>query len=164
MKWFLDTEFAENGKTIELISIGLAGEDGGEYYAVSKEFDPAKCNAWVRANVLPKLPSRESPLWMTRSEIAADVMAVLLANGELEIWGYFCDYDWVVLCQLFGTMEDLPKGFPYWCRDLKQFMESAGVKREDLPPDGADEHNALADARWIKSVWEIVAAKAGRDV
>lgn len=33
MKYFLDTEFHEDGKTIDLISIGIVAEDGREYYA-----------------------------------------------------------------------------------------------------------------------------------
>lgn len=35
------------------------------------------------------------------------------------------DYDWVVLCQLYGTMMDLPKGWPMYCRDVKQLCDSA---------------------------------------
>lgn len=35
-------------------------------------------------------------------------------------FGYFGDYDWVVFCWLFGTMKELPDGFPYFLRDLKQ--------------------------------------------
>src|SRR4051812_11038169 len=34
MKYFYDTEFLEDGQTIELISIGIVAEDGREYYAV----------------------------------------------------------------------------------------------------------------------------------
>lgn len=29
-----------------------------------------------------------------------------------EFYGYYCDYDWVVFCWLFGKMIDLPKDFP----------------------------------------------------
>jgi hypothetical protein len=39
-KYFFDTEFDEDGKTIELISIGIKCADGREYYAVSREFEP----------------------------------------------------------------------------------------------------------------------------
>lgn len=35
MKFFYDTEFIEDGKTIDLISIGIVAEDGLEYYAVN---------------------------------------------------------------------------------------------------------------------------------
>ena len=40
VRYFYDTEFIDDGRTIELISIGVAAEDGREYYAVSTEFDP----------------------------------------------------------------------------------------------------------------------------
>ena len=42
MRFFYDTEFIEDGETIELISIGIVGDDGREYYAVSTDFDPAR--------------------------------------------------------------------------------------------------------------------------
>ena len=35
VKYFFDTEFYEDGKTIDLISIGIVAEDGREFYAVS---------------------------------------------------------------------------------------------------------------------------------
>ncbi|MDF2825349.1 MAG: hypothetical protein K0R68_2757, partial [Mycobacterium sp.] len=56
MRFFYDTEFIDNGRTIELISIGVAAEDGREYYGVSNEFPPEQAGKWVRTNVLPKLP------------------------------------------------------------------------------------------------------------
>lgn len=37
-----------------------------------------------------------------------------------EFYGYYADYDWVVFCWLFGTMMNLPTGFPMYCNDLKQ--------------------------------------------
>ena len=40
-----------------------------------------------------------------------------------EFYAYFADYDWVVFCWLFGKMIDLPKGFPMYCRDLKQMLD-----------------------------------------
>ena len=40
MRYFYDTEFIDNGRIIDLISIGVVAEDGREFYAVSTEFDP----------------------------------------------------------------------------------------------------------------------------
>lgn len=40
-----------------------------------------------------------------------------------EFYGYYSDYDWVVFCQLFGKMINLPNGFPMYCIDLKQMLE-----------------------------------------
>src|SRR4029077_14764021 len=62
VRYFYDTEFIDNGRTIELISIGVAAEDGREYYAISTEFNPDRAGSWVRKHVLPKLPSPSSPL------------------------------------------------------------------------------------------------------
>ncbi len=40
-----------------------------------------------------------------------------------EFYAYYADYDWVLFCSLFGTMMDLPKGFPMFCIDLKQTFD-----------------------------------------
>lgn len=40
-----------------------------------------------------------------------------------EFYAYYANYDWVAFCWLFGKMMDLPKGFPMYCRDLKQTMD-----------------------------------------
>ena len=69
VKYFYDTEFIDDGRTIELISIGVVAEDGREYYAISTEFDPERAGRWVRTNVLPKLPSPSSQLWRSRKQI-----------------------------------------------------------------------------------------------
>lgn len=58
MRLYIDTEFIEDGRTIDLISIGIVAENGDEYYAVSSEFDFRKlaANPWLRENVWPGLP------------------------------------------------------------------------------------------------------------
>lgn len=77
-------------------------------------------------------------------------------NGEHpEFYAYYADYDWVLFCSLFGRMIDLPKGFPMYCKDLKQEFDhdyDASIRermkeREDYPKQ-KNEHNALDDARW----------------
>lgn len=40
-----------------------------------------------------------------------------------EFYAYYADYDWVVFCWLFGKMINLPKGFPMYCKDLKQIFD-----------------------------------------
>jgi len=42
------------------------------------------------------------------------------------------------------------------CRDLKQWQDSLGVQRSDLPPDPADEHHALADAVWGRYAFDVL--------
>lgn len=78
---------------------------------------------------------------------------------NIEFYGYYSDYDWVVFCWIFGRMMDLPKGFPMYCKDLKQIMDDFGLDKDwkhiNCPdPDG--EHNALADAKWNYELYKFL--------
>lgn len=86
--------------------------------------------------------------WRSLETLAGDIRAFCDPEtyGKPEFWAYYADYDWVVLCQVFGTMIDLPKGWPMYCRDLKQLAVMLGNPK--LPEQGKGEHHALADARW----------------
>ena len=55
-RFFYDTEFIEDGTTIDLVSIGVVDETGREFYAVSTEFDERRAIPWVRRHVLDQLP------------------------------------------------------------------------------------------------------------
>ncbi|HEX7322331.1 MAG TPA: polyadenylate-specific 3'-exoribonuclease AS [Mycobacterium sp.] len=147
MRYFYDTEFIEDGRTIELISIGVVAEDGREYYAVSTEFDPGRAGSWVRSHVLPKLPPPASQLWRSRSRIRTDLEAFLgvTAGEPIELWAWVAAYDHVALCQLWGQMPDLPAAIPRFTRELRQLWEDRGRPR--LPPRSPDSHDALVDAR-----------------
>lgn len=159
-EWFLDTEFHEDGRVIDLISIALVS-DHEEYYAVAIDgWDPEKCNDWVKENVLPKLPPNNASgyFWKPRAQIAEDIKSLLFSSDKPEIWAYFADYDWVVFCQLYGRMIDLPKDFPMYCMDLKQEMHRLGIKREDLPATLQNEleHDALSDAQWNRNLYHYL--------
>ena len=92
-------------------------------------------------------------------------------------YAYYADYDWVVFCWLFGKMMDLPKGFPMYCKDLKQdydFFNTNFIERKKQNavgnihksinelkdfkdyPKQENNHNALADARWNKKLHEFL--------
>lgn len=165
MKYFYDTEFIEDGKTIDLVSIGIIAEDGRTYYAISKEFNPKKADQWVKDNVLSKLPQRYSYSmfdshnmrekamgWKSRKQIKEDIIA-FIGEDKPELWAYYADYDHVVLCQLFGRMIDLPKNFPFYTRDIKQLCDSLGNPKL---PDQENEHNALDDAKWNMEAYEFL--------
>lgn len=155
MKWYFDTEFDDDGTAVGLISIGIVGEDGREYYAVSNEFDPDHCCEWVQKNVLTKLlPMNQRK---SKAQIRADILAMIPPSSKPEFWAYFADYDWVVFCQIFGTMMQLPDGYPMFCMDLKQLMHMSGIDRRNVPPQPeGTEHNALDDARWVKTALEYL--------
>lgn len=148
MKFFFDTEFIEAPGHLDLISIGIVCESGETLYMESAEVDWTRASQWVLDNVKPHLTGQTA----TRSEIAAAIVEFVSDNtrdgAEPEFWAYYADYDWVAFCWLFGTMMDLPKGFPFYCRDIKQWMDQLGMDRGMLPPDPAQEHHALADAHW----------------
>lgn len=156
MRYFLDTEFIEDGKTIDLISIGVVCEDGRELYAVSQEAQLHLANPWVRENVLPHLPRYGDPAWMSRTGIRNALIDFVGAKPKPQFWAYYADYDWVAVCQLFGTMLGLPTYFPKFCLDLKQLAVDKG--NPDLPKMDAGEHDALQDARWNKRVYDFLTA------
>lgn len=145
MRYWFDTEFIEDGKTIDLISIGIVAEDGRTYYAECQECDLGRAGDWVKDNVVPHLTGDTR----TRGVIAEEVRAFM--GDKPEIWAYYADYDWVALCQLYGTMMDLPKGWTRYCRDLKQWCDQVGNPK--LPEQETAEHNALDDALWAKDAW-----------
>ncbi|MBE7160064.1 MAG: polyadenylate-specific 3'-exoribonuclease AS [Williamsia herbipolensis] len=157
MRFFYDTEFIEDGQTIELVSIGVVAEDGSEYYAVSTEFDPDRAGDWVRANVLPHLPPPSSRTWAGRQRIRDELLNFLTSfDGDIELWAWIGAYDHVALCQLWGSMPQLPRPIPRYTRELKQLWESLG--RPALPPSPADAHDALVDARHNLRKWEAMQA------
>jgi hypothetical protein len=153
VKYFLDTEFIESGRlnSIQLVSIGIVAEDGREYYAVSSEFNPNTASQWVTENVIEKLESPEDFKRKRVAEIAIEVKE-FVGQDKPEFWGYYADYDWVVLAQMFGAMINLPEGWPMYCNDLKQLAVSLG--NPPLAAEGKGVHNALEDARWNKIAYD----------
>jgi hypothetical protein len=105
--WF-DTEFIEDGKTIDLISIGMVREDGATYYAENGRCDHKRADPWVVENVLSHLQFGDAV--KSPERIAREIVGFVGENPEF--WAYYADYDWVVLCRLFGRMIDLPDGWP----------------------------------------------------
>jgi hypothetical protein len=147
-RFFLDTEFIEDGKTINLLSIALVHESGRFVYFVSSEVDFRDASSWVKTNVVPNI-MRNAVGMHTRADIKREILSFVdkyRSGLKPEFWGYYADYDWVAFCQLFGKMIDLPKGWPMYCRDLKQFCDDLGNPK--LPKN--ESHHALDDAQWIK--------------
>jgi 3' exoribonuclease, RNase T-like len=152
MKYFLDTEFIEYPCTIDLISIGIVSEDNRSYYAISTEFEPSKANNWVKENVLNKLPVHPNILYKSRTLIKEEIIEFIIDKPEF--YGYYADYDWVVFCWLFGSMINLPKSWPMYCKDIKQIIDDKGNPR--IPFKSLKEHNALSDVIWTKRVYEWI--------
>lgn len=179
-----DLEFLEDGRTIELISIGIVCEDGREYYAVNADMpvDRIKNHTWLMDNVWPSLPLRasktglvytgrgeskhevkltdsgvldtSSTLLRPRWLIANEVREFLLAEGKPELWADYGAYDHVALCQLWGPMINLPAGLPMFTHDIEQAIEA--VPGFVKPEQAEGQHNALEDARYNMRVLDAL--------
>jgi len=148
MKYWFDFEFEENGETIKPISVGFICEDGREYYAEFAEYNRASAPAWLSENVIPLLGGPIKPT----AVIALDLVDFLGASPE--IWGWFGSYDWVVLCQLYGTMMQLPASWPMFQRESMNYVPYGWRQ----PRRVTAEHHALYDAIWQKQAWEKLRA------
>jgi hypothetical protein len=161
VRYFYDCEFIEDGRTIELVSIGVVDETGRCFYGVSTDFDPSRAIDWVRRHVLDKLPSPADPAWRPAQRIRDELLEFLLAPGEpIELWAWMAGYDHVVLAQMWGDMRALPRVIPRFTHELRQRWEDAG--RPVLPDQPPDQHDALADARHNLLRWQVIeAARSG---
>jgi len=145
MKYFIDWEFHDDGTELIPISLGIVGEDASEIYIeltlTANHTARIHDDPWMMENVVPYLNKVERQY--SKEEAAEKIDAFI--DDTPEFWGYYADYDWVCLCQLFGGMLKLPERFPMLCMDLQQWWLMFGGTK---PPDPKSEHHALADARW----------------
>lgn len=162
----------EDGRTIDPLSIGIVAEDGRTFYAEWYGAEIEKGNAFVQANVLPHMK------WLGRANVTpgppclssvandghphaqiemcdtADMIRMFLVkwigDDVPEFWAYYATYDWIVMCQLFGRMADLPRSWPKYVLDIVQRLHVAdkGGWAFELPKQEGTEHHALADAMW----------------
>lgn len=166
--WY-DTEFVEDGKTIELLSIGMVREDGHTLYRVNG--DPAALtravnHPWLRENVVPHLPITVihdgdwdwkwndhpdiefvEPRWLIANAVEAFITSV--PDPQLRAW--YAAYDHVALMQLWGPMKTKPEGVPMWTFDLKQ--EAWRLDDPQVPKQAeGEEHHALRDAEHDREI------------
>ena len=175
MKYFYDTEFLEDGRTIELISIGIVAEDGRELYLINRDapWGRIQKDPWLMENVVSQLPKaygdwrnhvpKSWPFDLNQAEnrtLIACLVREFLAGPDVELWADYAAYDHVVLAQLWGKMINLPDGVPMFTNDLQQAWRAAG--RPELPEQTAGAHNALEDARHLKRCFEALQMKRGR--
>lgn len=166
-KYFYDTEFHERGGSyaIEAISIGIKADDGREYYAVYNDFDTRAVarNDWLMKNVMKSIQHEQfivadfdgapmvRDIYVTdasckpRGVISQEIQDFVKGTTP-EWWNWYGAYDHVVLSQTFGTMMDLPSGFPLFSCDIKQLHKDKGYPVMPRQPRGL--HNALADAEF----------------
>lgn len=176
MRVFYDTEFVERGPGVPIqpISIAMVSENGQELYLINEDcLSKVMNNAWLSVNVAPSLPisvdQRGDGHFISEWDPEhTDYQHVISLDGltenvhkfltqfdtPVELWAYYGAYDHVVLCQLFGSMSDLPPGIPMFSHELMQLMEQHPqiqiTTQVDVP------HHALYDARWNQSVYNTI--------
>lgn len=209
MKYFIDTEFIEGfhkplfGKRrhfIDLISIGVVSEDNKGLYFISSEYNYNDADAWVKENVIIPAYKRvvngdnrnrysannfHKAYGEPVDSISQRLVEWIGNDKDISFYGYYSDYDWVLLCSMFGRMIDLPKGWPMYCRDLKQMIDEKVSsftnsdyfthfhQKEPLTleekfklyksgpnfPTQQNQHDALSDAIWNKNLYEYLTEK-----
>src|SRR5262245_20498934 len=166
-RYFYDCEFIEDGRIIDLVSIGVVDEHGREFYAISTEFDERAAVPWVRRNVLDRLPSPGHPAWRSRARIRDDLLEFLVEPlrgrpGErLELWAWYAAYDHVALARLWGRRPPLPREIPRFTKAPRQLGDDRG--RPPLPESVEQRHDALVDARHNLARWYVLSAPATAD-
>lgn len=180
-RYTYDCEFNEDGKTIDLISIGMVClDDDRTFYAVSNEFDTRRVqkSRWLMDHVMSSIDHEDyldaCPITgqprknfkvtdaaaMSRREIADGIVAFL--GDYAELWAWYSAYDHVALAQLYGKMIDLPKRVPMMTNDIKTLVKLAG--NPVMPKQPAGLHNALSDARMNKVRMQYLDLLSKRDL
>ena len=179
MKYFYDTEFHEDGKTIDFISIGIYAEDGRTYYAVSNEFDTRRVaqNEWLMKNVMSSIDHDQfitydgkgfpavRDIFVTdaaakpKDRIAREIAYFVGADRNAEFWAWYSAYDHVCLAQLWGKMIELPNMIPMYTNDIRTLVQLAGLQPNELPKQPDGHHNALMDAMWNAARYKFLMEK-----
>lgn len=163
-RFYVDTEFHEDGRIIDLVSLAIVSEHGDKYYAVNRNVHwealsrPNPTTTWLRENVWPHLPlamagglslNINHPDVKSKIKIASEVEEFIKKHSETEpqLWAFWPAYDTVALAQLWGCMKDMPTGIPRRINCLAQMADSLGVSENDFPiQDPETVHHALFDA------------------
>lgn len=153
MRVYLDTEFTQFTQP-ELISIGLAAEDGREFYAVMKSFPRQHCSAFVREVVLPIIEHWPSTT-LDRSELRQSLKQWL--NEAAEPLKIVCDFatDADLLIELIdGNTDHVLRKFNITgftvlsatqCEQITDALDSYFDEPRQWP-----RHHALEDARALR--------------
>jgi hypothetical protein len=158
MKYFVDTEYIFTtgtlGARIFPLSIGVAAEDGRDFYRVNH---PAlhdnrvigSASSFVREHVIPVLFPMVCGVAAgtdkrSLSQIATDIKA-FIGDDTPEFWGDYADFDYVVFSIIMGGFDNWPEGWPMHINDLQQ------IGAPDVP--SVIPHNALADAIAVRDAY-----------
>jgi len=180
-----DTEFLEDGSTIELISIGIVCDDGREYYAANSDMpvNRIKNDGWLLENVWRHLPLRG---WSEESySVGGGIEQRTKDAGVLDMTSLLVKPKWVIANEVRAfILSVVSEGDSPWLwayygaydhvalaqlygkmiglpTGIPMFTHELKQVMETMPggwqpPPTEDEHHALADARWNMKVLRAV--------
>lgn len=138
MKIYFDTEFTGLTKNTDLVSIGLIAENGSTFYGELTDFNIAKCDQWVKDNVVGKLKyynkydyyykENNHSVEILDSKHRVGIHLNLWLNTFLEEIQFVSDvahYDFVLLIDLLTQGKsalDLPEYIAPTVYDINQLM------------------------------------------
>lgn len=139
--YHIDCEFT-HFINLQLISIGIVGEDGSEFYGEVTDFNRAACSEFVRAAVLPQLgqfPGRAMSFAQLSREVLAWLYRIPVESGPVLCYDYADDF--ALLCDLIGG--PLPDGWTHENIGARLDRE----RQEAWYREHSGRHHALYDAR-----------------
>jgi len=184
MRIFWDSEFTGLHQNTTLISIGFVTESNHTFYGECTDFDPKQVDEWVEKNVLSNLlfmkwmpttqtitptvtmpyehvSKKSTEVCGTSKHIVNYLEKWLQQFKPVQLWGDVCNYDWVLLSELWGGGMNIPKWLSYAPGDISTLFYLAGLdpihnNREDFAGVKSKDkkHNALWDAIIAKRNYE----------
>ena len=155
MKYFLFTDRIETfkkpifGKPVyffDLISIAIVCEDGRQYSALNMDyFQPHSYNLSYRKS---------------KNKMAGEIIAFVKNESSYpQFYSWVANYDWVLLCSIFGGKEYIPNCFPEYCYNVQQDFDVLQYKSPALQGimDEKDESifgsHSVEIAEWTKRMY-----------
>lgn len=158
MRYFFDFEFTQPLHELHYvpISLGIVAEDGRELYLINECFSREDSvgwltsEQWVQDNVKPYLFNAEAKTRnasLHRTDWHKEIREFIGDDPAPQFFGWYCTYDFFLLCELFGGFMD----FPYKPQIAYDLRVLEGVFGFDFEEKGCADyvHNALLDARDI---------------
>lgn len=172
MKIYFDTEFTGLHKGTTLVSIGLVDETNRSFYAELTDYDSNQLDHWLKENVIAKLlfnhcnpfyiatPSHTS-IKGNKTEVRSALTEWLSDYKQIILHSDCLMYDMVLFNDIWGSSFDVPKQISYIPIDLCSIMYYKGIdpdvnRFEFLGLESTNQHNALVDAKIIKSCFEKI--------
>lgn len=166
---FLKTKFTGFHQNTTLISIGLISECDKTFYAEFTDYDKNQIDNWLQKNIIDNLLLPHDlggngvgvDGFVGDTKFIKEELEKWLSQFEnIEIWGDYISYDWVLFNQIFENESNFPKNIYYIPFDLCTLFKIKGLdpslnreKFVNIDSDIIKKHNALFEAKIIKECY-----------